>query len=248
MVFGIAALFGARWQLSFCFLAAALQWLAWAYLPAWGVALVLGCCSALLAWRMLRDEVWQWSPPCGSLAVGRARLAGQAAMCNSWTQTAVRESAIETLAENLCDSVVAPLFWFVLLACRARRYLPLTIRPMPWGLPCMRGGRATGSGWQMGCAGRRCAVVAAGADGVTAVGGGAGAVRWRDVRTQARDAVAQWRLGPWRDGAGSWGASAKMPGGVVVLAGMRKRVALGGQAIGGTGDVGGGGLGAITSK
>jgi adenosylcobinamide-phosphate synthase len=31
------------------------------------------------------------------------------------TDTQVRESAIETLAENLNDSVVAPIFWFVLL-------------------------------------------------------------------------------------------------------------------------------------
>ena len=31
------------------------------------------------------------------------------------SEAQVRESAIETLAENLNDSVVAPLFWFVLL-------------------------------------------------------------------------------------------------------------------------------------
>lgn len=66
------------------------------------------------AWRMLRDEVQAVDAAlAGDLAAGRARLAR---LCSRDVQaldaTGVRETAIESLAENLNDSVVAPLFWF----------------------------------------------------------------------------------------------------------------------------------------
>ncbi len=51
-----------------------------------------------------------------SLAEGRARVArivGRDTACLSASE--VRTAALETLAENLSDGVVAPLFWFVLL-------------------------------------------------------------------------------------------------------------------------------------
>ncbi len=71
----------------------------------------------MLAWRMLRTEVDAVETALQqSLQAGRERL--------SWlvsrdtvllNESEVRESAIESLAENLNDSVVAPIFWFVLL-------------------------------------------------------------------------------------------------------------------------------------
>jgi len=68
----------------------------------------------MLAWRMLHDEVAGVELALAqSLEAGRARLqrlvSRDVAVLD---EAAVRESAIESLAENLNDSVVAPLFWF----------------------------------------------------------------------------------------------------------------------------------------
>ena len=85
-------------------------------------ALLLGLAlKPLLAWAMLKSEVLSveqaLSPDQGgSLAAGRERLSWLVSRdVTHLTETEVRESAIETLAENLNDSVVAPMFWFVLL-------------------------------------------------------------------------------------------------------------------------------------
>lgn len=69
----------------------------------------------LLAWRMLRDEVAAVERALGdSLPAGRARLARLVSRDTlALTDTQVRESALESLSENLSDSLVAPLFWFV---------------------------------------------------------------------------------------------------------------------------------------
>jgi adenosylcobinamide-phosphate synthase len=86
----------------------------WAW---WLQALALGVLlKPLLAWRMLRDEVRAVELALGeSLPAGRARLAMLVSRDVSTLDAAqVRESAIESLAENLNDSVVAPLFWFVI--------------------------------------------------------------------------------------------------------------------------------------
>jgi adenosylcobinamide-phosphate synthase len=83
--------------------------------PGWLQALLLGLLlKPLLSWRMLRDEVAAVETALGqSLAAGRARLAWLVSRdVTSLDAAQVRESAIETLAENLNDSVVAPLFWF----------------------------------------------------------------------------------------------------------------------------------------
>ena len=86
------------------------------------VALVLIAAMAwfaksMLSWRMLVDEVGAVEAALQqSLPAGRERLSwlvSRDTACLSASQ--VRESAIETLAENLNDSVVAPIFWFVLL-------------------------------------------------------------------------------------------------------------------------------------
>ncbi|MEO8022226.1 adenosylcobinamide-phosphate synthase CbiB [Polaromonas sp.] len=85
-----------------------------------GAALVLLLAlllKPLLAWRMLRDEVLAVEAALQtSLAAGRERLARLVSRdVSQLSEGEVRESVIESLAENLNDSVVAPVFWFVLL-------------------------------------------------------------------------------------------------------------------------------------
>ncbi len=69
-----------------------------------------------LAWAMLRSEVEAVEASLlQSLDAGRERLSWLVSRDTATlTETEVRESAIESLAENLNDSVVAPIFWFVL--------------------------------------------------------------------------------------------------------------------------------------
>ena len=81
-------------------------------------ALLLGIVlKPMLAWAMLRSEVLAVEAALGqSLVAGRERLSWLVSRdVTNLTEAQVRESAIETLAENLNDSVVAPIFWFVLL-------------------------------------------------------------------------------------------------------------------------------------
>lgn len=81
-------------------------------------ALLLGIAlKPMLAWAMLRSEVLAVEAALGqSLVAGRERLSWLVSRdVTNLTEAQVRESAIETLAENLNDSVVAPIFWFVLL-------------------------------------------------------------------------------------------------------------------------------------
>ena len=217
---------------------AAVAWMAqWAVLQAPGVlaAVLMGLLlKPLLAWRMLRDEVLAVEAALGeSLAAGRARLAWLVSRdVQQLDEAAVRESAIETLAENLCDSVVAPLFWFVLLGLPgAALYRFANTADAMWGYPGMRGGRY----WQW--AGKW----AARADDVlswlparlTALllwAAALGAVRWRDVRTQAR--VTPSPNGGWPMGAMALALGVRLskPGvyvlnaaGRVVLAGDSER-------------------------
>lgn len=89
------------------------EWLSGA--PLWLQALGFGLLlKPMLAWRMLRDEVRAVEGALGaSLAAGRARLGWLVSRdVARLSEGQVRESAIETLAENLNDSVVAPLLWF----------------------------------------------------------------------------------------------------------------------------------------
>ncbi|WP_326537134.1 adenosylcobinamide-phosphate synthase CbiB [Pseudorhodoferax sp.] len=125
--------------------AAALQWALWQWLPAWAAACALGLAlKPLLAWRMLHDEVQAVEVALGqSLDAGRARLAmlvsRDVAPLDAGT---VRESAIESLAENLNDSVVAPLFWFVLLGLPgAAVFRFANTADAMWGYRSVRGGR-----------------------------------------------------------------------------------------------------------
>jgi adenosylcobinamide-phosphate synthase len=87
-------------------------------LPAvWAALLLALLYKPLFAWRMLRREVQAVETALqASLEAGRARLSMLVSRdTTALTEAQVRESAIETLAENLNDSVIAPIFWFVLL-------------------------------------------------------------------------------------------------------------------------------------
>ncbi len=113
----------------------------------WGVAAgaLLGLLlKPMLAWRMLRDEVAAVeSALAESLDAGRAQLAQLVSRdVSQLTEAQVRESAIESLAENLNDSVVAPVFWFVLLGLPgAAAYRFANTADAMWGYRGLRGGR-----------------------------------------------------------------------------------------------------------
>ncbi len=107
-----------------CAGAAMVSGVAWALqvmlhsLPWWLVGVLLGLwLKPMLAWAMLKNEVLAVDAALSqSLAAGRTRLAWLVSRDTATlTESQVRESAIESLAENLNDSVVAPIFWFVLL-------------------------------------------------------------------------------------------------------------------------------------
>lgn len=108
-----------------------------------GAAVVLGVLlKPLLAWAMLYSEVQaveQALDPAqgGSLAAGRTRLSWLVSRdVTALSESQVRESAIESLAENLNDSVVAPLFWFVLLGLPgAALYRFANTADAMWGYP-----------------------------------------------------------------------------------------------------------------
>jgi adenosylcobinamide-phosphate synthase len=70
----------------------------------------------LLAWRMLHDEVASVEGALtSSLEAGREQLRRLVSRDTAALRAIeVRESALESLAENLNDSLVAPLFWFAL--------------------------------------------------------------------------------------------------------------------------------------
>ena len=139
-------------------------------------------------------------------------------------------SAMESLAENLSDSVVAPLFWFVLLGLPgAALYRFANTADAMWGYPGMRGGRY----WQW--AGKW----AARADDVlswlparlTALllwAAALGAVRWRDVRTQAR--VTPSPNGGWPMGAMALALGVRLSKPGVYVLNAAGRVVLAGDA------------------
>lgn len=82
-----------------------------------GAALAVGLLlKPMLSWRLLREEVAAVEIALADgIGAGRQRIARLASRDTTRLQPAeVRETAIETLAENLNDSVVAPLLWFAL--------------------------------------------------------------------------------------------------------------------------------------
>ncbi|RYF65285.1 MAG: cobalamin biosynthesis protein, partial [Comamonadaceae bacterium] len=98
----------------------------------------------LLAWRLLREEVQGVEDALGdSVEAGRTRLARLVSReVAPLSATAVRESAIESLAENLNDSVVAPLFWFAVAGLPgAALYRFANTADAMWGYRGARSGR-----------------------------------------------------------------------------------------------------------
>ena len=135
---GAAMVSGAAWALQ-----AALSLLPW-----WAAGLGLGLVlKPLLAWAMLQSEVRAVEAALiESLAAGRERLRWLVSRdVAQLTETQVRESAIETLAENLNDSVVAPIFWFLLLGLPgAALYRFANTADAMWGYP----GIYKGQNWE----------------------------------------------------------------------------------------------------
>jgi adenosylcobinamide-phosphate synthase len=87
-------------------------------LPAWvGVPLLAMLLKPTFAWRMLRDETAavQTALSEGACELARERLSRLVSRdVSGFDEALLRESALESLAENLNDSVIAPLFWLAL--------------------------------------------------------------------------------------------------------------------------------------
>ncbi len=117
-------------------------------LPGVLAALLLGfLLKPMLAWRMLRTEVQAVELALAqSLAAGRERLSWLVSRdVTTLSESGVRESTIESLAENFNDSVVAPIFWFVLLGLPgAVLYRFANTADAMWGYP----GVYKGCNWQ----------------------------------------------------------------------------------------------------
>ena len=121
-----------------------LQWAAF-QLP-WVLAVAsLGLAlKPMLAWAMLRSEVQAVeSALAESLDAGRERLSWLVSRDTAQLSASeVRESAIESLAENLNDSVVAPIFWFVIFGLPgAAVYRFANTADAMWGYKGMRNGQ-----------------------------------------------------------------------------------------------------------
>lgn len=158
-------------------------------LPWWAAGGLLGLLlKPLLAWAMLKSEVQAVEAALGeSLDAGRERLRWLVSRdVTQLTDTQVRESAIETLAENLNDSVVAPIFWFLLLGLPgAALYRFANTADAMWGYP----GMYKGQNWAW--AGKWAARVDDGLSYIPAritalLLAGLNGVGWRDL---AREAV-----------------------------------------------------------
>ena len=144
--------------LSWCAAAAAFFAVAWLFQdwvltqPAWLAALALGLLlKPLLAWAMLHDEVLAVERGLAdSLDAGRAQLARLVSRdVTALSEHELRESAIESLAENLSDSVVAPLFWFVLLGLPgAVLFRFANTADAMWGYPGVRALDGVARDWQ----------------------------------------------------------------------------------------------------
>ena len=112
--------------------------------PWWVQGLALGVLlKPLLAWRMLRDEVAAVEAALAQgLQAGRAQVARLVSRdVQALDEAGVRQAALSTLAENLNDSVVAPLFWFALAGLPgAALYRWSNTADAMWGYRGVRGG------------------------------------------------------------------------------------------------------------
>lgn len=115
------------------------------YLPIWAEVLFVGfLLKTQFAWRMLLLEVQEVELALqSSLALGRDRLSWLCSRdVSGLDSVGVRETAIETLSENLCDSVVAPLFWFAVAGLPgAALYRFANTADAMWGYRGFRNGK-----------------------------------------------------------------------------------------------------------
>ena len=117
---GWAFILGAAFWLAGAVLVAAVYGCAgfmFAKLPPWlNILLTAPVLKPLFALRMLLSEVGAVERSLGkNIDCGRARLSMIVSRDTSQLDAyEIRESSLESLAENLSDSVVAPLFWFAL--------------------------------------------------------------------------------------------------------------------------------------
>ena len=137
--------------LGWCAGAALVAALAWA--AGWAMqtldplvhAVLLGALlKPMLSWRMLRDEVRAVEAALAeSLEAGRQRVSWLVSRdVAALSETQVREAAVSTLAENLNDSVVAPLFWFAVAGLPgAALYRFANTADAMWGYHGVRSGR-----------------------------------------------------------------------------------------------------------
>jgi adenosylcobinamide-phosphate synthase len=110
----------------------------------WQMLLLGGLLKPLLSWRMLRDEVRSVEVALAqSLEAGRQRVGRLVSRDVAvLDETQVREAALSTLAENLNDSVVAPIFWFAIAGLPgAAVYRYANTADAMWGYLGERGGR-----------------------------------------------------------------------------------------------------------
>lgn len=107
-LFGAGVFVGSYSWLNYA-LASAPRWVEWV-----GISLLL---KPLLALRVLLREVAAVETALAiDLACGRQRLARIVSRdTTQLSASEVRESALESLSENLSDSLIAPIFWFALL-------------------------------------------------------------------------------------------------------------------------------------
>jgi adenosylcobinamide-phosphate synthase len=142
--FGLGALYWCAGGAIFLIAFAAWQF-AVMRLPLWVAALLIGLAlKPLLALAMLCSEVLAVEAALmQSLQKGRERLAWLVSRETAQlTEGQVRESAIESLAENLNDSFIAPVFWFVVFGLPgAALYRFANTADAMWGYPGERVGR-----------------------------------------------------------------------------------------------------------
>ena len=135
------------WCLGASLVAGLAVWVVWTAgaLAAWAAAVLMGVVlKPLLSWRMLRREVLAVEQALAqSLDAGRERLGHLVSRdVTRLDESLVRESAIESLAENLNDSLVAPLFWFAVAGLPgAALYRFANTADAMWGYRGVRGGR-----------------------------------------------------------------------------------------------------------
>ncbi|MCX7815296.1 MAG: adenosylcobinamide-phosphate synthase CbiB [Tepidimonas ignava] len=113
--------------------------------PAWVQAIVLGVAlKPMLAWRMLRDEVAAVEAALAQgLEAARDRLSRLVSRETRALDAAqVRQAALSTLAENVNDSVVAPLLWWWVAGLPgAALYRWANTADAMWGYRGAHGGR-----------------------------------------------------------------------------------------------------------